>query len=140
MSFLVFSVFGLYGRPDMIIYKLITSFKKKRVFFLNNYGNHKRDFTHIDDVVKIINKLLVKKVDTNYDVFNICSSKPVSLKEIIHIFKKNKILPKVRYRGFQDGDIKDAYGSNKKIKRIIKVDFQNFEKSINEIISFEKNN
>ena len=38
----------------------------------------------------------------------------------------------------QKGDIKDAYGSNSKINNIIKIRFKNFEKSINEIINFEK--
>ena len=133
-----FSVYGLYGRPDMIIYKLISSFKQKKTFYLNNFGEHKRDFTHIDDVMKIINRLVNKKLKNNYDIFNICSSKPVSLKKIIQIFKKNKILPKLKLRGFQQGDIKDAYGSNSKINNIIKIRFKNFEKSINEIINFEK--
>lgn len=135
-----FSVYGLYGRPDMIIYKLISSFKNKKNFYLNNFGEHKRDFTHVDDVMKIINRLLNKNLKNNYDIFNICSSKPISLKRIIQIFKKNKILPKIKLRGFQQGDIKDAFGSNRKISNIIKIKFKNFEKSINEIINFEKKN
>ena len=135
-----FSVYGLYGRPDMIIYKLISSFKKKKTFYLNNFGEHKRDFTHVDDVMKIINRLINKNLKNNYNIFNICSSKPVSLKVIIQIFKKNKILPKLKLRGFQQGDIKDAYGCNNKINNIIKIRFKNFEKSINEIINFEKKN
>ena len=135
-----FSVYGLYGRPDMIIYKLISSFKNKKTFYLNNFGEHKRDFTHVDDVIKIINKLLNKNLKNDYDIFNICSSKPVSLKLIIQIFKKNEILPKLKLRGFQQGDIKDAYGSNSKINNIIKINYKNFEKSINEIINFEKTN
>ncbi|MDA9966879.1 NAD-dependent epimerase/dehydratase family protein, partial [Candidatus Pelagibacter sp.] len=94
-----FSVYGLYGRPDMIIYKLISSFKKKETFYVNNFGEHKRDFTHVDDVIKIMDKLLIKNLKNNYDIFNICSSKPVSLKKIIQIFQKNKILPKLKFRG-----------------------------------------
>ena len=113
---------------------------KNKTFYLNNFGEHKRDFTHVDDVIKIINKLLNKNLKNDYDIFNICSSKPVSLKLIIQIFKKNKILPKLKLRGFQQGDIKDAYGSNNKINNIIKINYKNFEKSINEIINFEKTN
>ena len=52
-----FSVYGLYGRPDMIIYKLIFCHKNNKTFYVNNFGDHKRDFTHIDDVLKIMNKL-----------------------------------------------------------------------------------
>ena len=90
--------------------------------------------------MKIINRLINKNLKNNYNIFNICSSKPVSLKVIIQIFKKNKILPKLKLRGFQQGDIKDAYGCNNKINNIIKIRFKNFEKSINEIINFEKKN
>lgn len=135
-----FSVYGLYGRPDMIIYKLISCYKNKKIFSVNNYGEHKRDFTHIDDVLKIVNKLLNIKLNTNYNVYNICSSNPISLKKIIKIFKNNKILPNLKYRGFQQGDIKDAFGDNKKIKKLINFKFKNFEKSIREIIEFEKKN
>lgn len=135
-----FSVFGLYGRPDMIIYKLISCFKNKKIFSVNNYGDHKRDFTHIDDVLKIFNRLLNIKLNKNYDVYNICSSTPISLKKVIKIFKNNKILPNLNYREFQQGDIKNAFGDNKKIKKLINFKFKNFEKSIQEIIKFEKKN
>ena len=47
-----FSVFGEWGRPDMIFFKIIKFFKKKNTFFLNNHGNHYRDFTYIQDVIK----------------------------------------------------------------------------------------
>ena len=42
----------------MIIYKLIFCHKNNKTFYVNNFGDHKRDFTHIDDVLKIMNKLL----------------------------------------------------------------------------------
>ena len=135
-----FSVYGLFGRPDMIIYKLIFCHKNNKTFYVNNFGDHKRDFTHIDDVLKIMNKLLNINLKNKYDIFNICSSKPVSLKKILNIFKNNNILPKLKYRQFQQGDIKNAFGDNKKIKKIIKINFKNFEESLKKIIKYEKNN
>ena len=39
---------------------MINSIYKKTNFYLNNKGNHYRDFTYINDVVKIIDKLLRK--------------------------------------------------------------------------------
>ena len=42
-----FSVFGEWGRPDMIFFKILQSIKKI-ILFLNNYGNHYRDFTYIE--------------------------------------------------------------------------------------------
>ena len=49
-----FTVFGEWGRPDMVILKMINSIYKKTNFYLNNKGNHYRDFTYINDAVKII--------------------------------------------------------------------------------------
>ena len=64
----------------MIIYKLIFCHKNNKTFVSIISGDHKRDFTHIDDVLKIMNKLLNINLKNKYDIFNICSSKPVSLK------------------------------------------------------------
>ena len=51
-----FTVYGEWGRPDMMIIKYIDSSFKKKNFYLNNYGNHTRDFTYIGDVVQIMKK------------------------------------------------------------------------------------
>ena len=56
-----FTVFGEWGRPDMLVYKYLQSiFNKRKKFYLNNYGNHTRDFTYIKDVCEIMYKLLKK--------------------------------------------------------------------------------
>ena len=55
-----FTAYGPWGRPDMALYKftkLISENKKIKVF---NRGNHSRDFTYIDDVVKGILKCIYK--------------------------------------------------------------------------------
>ena len=41
--------------------KYIDCFYKKKLFYLNNYGNHSRDFTYIGDVVNILYLLLKNK-------------------------------------------------------------------------------
>ena len=43
-----FTVFGEWGRPDMFMMKLFKAHVEKKVFYLNNYGNHTRDFTYIN--------------------------------------------------------------------------------------------
>ena len=40
-----FTVYGEWGRPDMFFLKLFKSLKTKEVMFVNNFGNHDRDFT-----------------------------------------------------------------------------------------------
>ena len=49
-------------------------FDKKSKFYLNNYGNHTRDFTYINDVTEILYKLLVLKFLGSNTVVNICSN------------------------------------------------------------------
>ena len=40
--------------------KLFKAHVEKKVFYLNNYGNHTRDFTYINDVVNVLLKLMKK--------------------------------------------------------------------------------
>ena len=105
----------------MVMLKLINSFYKKKKFYLNNFGNHSRDFTYIDDVVNIIIKLSISnKIKNKYEIFNICSSKPINLSYLIEVFKKAVGNFKIYKREFQRGDIIKTYGSNIKLKKIIK--------------------
>ncbi len=120
-----FTVYGEWGRPDMMMLKFISSFYKKKEFKLFNFGNHERDFTYIGDVVKILEILLFKhrKLKRN-DIFNICSNKPINLKKIINFMKKNGINPKIKKVSLQKADILKTHGNNKKILSVTK--FKNF--------------
>ena len=61
-----FTVFGEYGRPDMLVYKYLEAiFNNKKIFYLNNFGNHTRDFAYIKDVCKIMFKFLSTKINKN---------------------------------------------------------------------------
>ena len=109
-----FTVFGEWGRPDMFIIKYLDAAFNKKKFYLNNYGNHLRDFTYIDDVVGTILKLRQKKM-SGFEVFNICSNQPISLKKILKLL--NKMIPKAKIikRSMQKADIYKTHGDNKKI-------------------------
>ena len=143
-----FTVFGEWGRPDMMMIKYISAFFFKKTFILNNFGNHVRDFTYIGDVVKILFLLLKKnKKIQNFDVLNICSSKPIPLKKIIKIMEMNKIKPKVKKTSLQMADIIKTHGDNRKILKITKFKkFSSIEDSIKKTIMwykdyfFKKNN
>jgi len=58
-----FTVYGEWGRPDMFLFKIFYSILTKKIFQLNNSGNHSRDFTYINDVNIILEKLLKKKLE-----------------------------------------------------------------------------
>ena len=110
-----FTVYGEWGRPDMFFLKLFKSLKTKEAMFVNNFGNHDRDFTYINDVVMILEKLFTKKIH-KHEVYNICSNNPISIDDIIQDFKKNWNF-KVKYRPMVKADVLKTHGSNKKITK-----------------------
>ncbi len=136
-----FSIYGEFGRPDMLIYKLLNCYEKNKIFFLNNNGNHSRDFTYINDVILIIDKLLKKPLINKNEIFNISNTKMIKLKTLIDLMAQNGIKPVIKKRGFQKGDIKDACGSNIKIKKMIqKKDFTTFKDGLEKTLIWYKNN
>jgi len=129
-----FTVFGEWGRPDMLIYKYLASiYDNKKKFYLNNYGNHTRDFTYIKDVVEILFKLFTKKLNKKNIVVNICSNKPIKITKVIKIINKNfKYKPKIFKRSFQKADVKKTHGNNTLIKKIsMKNNFSSITKALN---------
>ena len=61
----------------------------KKVFELNNYGNHSRDFTYINDATKAVYALIQKK-QKGHNVYKICSNNPIKITKIINYHLKSK--------------------------------------------------
>ena len=101
-----FTVYGPWGRPDMatfIFTKKILENKKINIF---NYGNMKRDFTYIDDIVKGINGAVNLKGDYKHKIYNLGNNKPEDLKRFISIIEKNlKVKAKRNLLPIQPGDV-----------------------------------
>tara|TARA_B100000963_G_scaffold360362_1_gene390930 strand:- start:4275 stop:5228 length:954 start_codon:yes stop_codon:yes gene_type:complete len=115
-----FTVYGPFGRPDMFIYKLFDSLIKGKKINVYNYGQHFRDFTYIDDAIKSL-IMISKKKKKGFEVFNICSGRPIFLKKIIKICEKlTKRKTKIKYLTLQKGDIKKTHGSPTKIFKYTK--------------------
>ena len=135
-----FTVYGEWGRPDMMMMKFIDCYFKKKTFQLYNYGKHFRDFTYINDVTKIMFELLKKskKLKSN-DIINVCSNRPISLKNIIDIMKENNIKPKINKISLQQADIIKTHGNNKKLINLIgKLKFNSVDQSILKTILWYK--
>ena len=115
-----FTIYGEWGRPDMMILKYIKASIEKKIFYLNNYGNHTRDFTYIGDVVRIMQKLMYLKNKKNHEIFNICSNRPIKLFKVVNFLNKLTSAPKIKKVGFQKADVLKMHGSNKKIKKFLK--------------------
>ena len=117
-----FTIYGEWGRPDMFLMKYLTSsFDRNKKFYLNNFGNHTRDFTYILDACEIIEKLIFsKKKQMKHQIFNICSNNPIKLLDIINDLNRlTTKKPKIYRRKLQEADVIKTHGSNKKILSII---------------------
>ena len=136
----LFTVFGEWGRPDMFMIKYLNSVYNSKKFYLNNYGDHVRDFTYIDDVTNILIKLRTKQI-LGSEVYNICSNNPVGLNNTINYFQKISPKIKILKRGFQKSDIYKSHGDNKKILKLIKnYKFKNFFEAIKDTHNWFKLN
>ena len=137
-----FTLFGEWGRPDMFMIKYLkSSFFNKEKFYLNNYGNHTRDFTYIKDACELIKKLIYKKKDIgNNLIFNISSNRPINLstvmKKINTLTLKKPIMIK---RSLQKADVIKTHGDNKKILNIVgKMKFTNLDLGLKNTVEWFK--
>ena len=145
-----FTVYGPYGRPDMSYYKFAKNIINKKKIEIYNYGKHSRDFTYIDDVKIIFNKIfklinqkkfsILFEKNNNFNIFNISSGKNIKLNYMIkEMEKKFNIKSKKKYLNIQKGDVKDTLSSNKKIKKILKIKkFTPFKKGISQFVTWFK--
>ena len=107
-----FTVYGPYGRPDMALFKFTKKILEKKKIELYNKGNHYRDFTYIDDVVKgiflIINK--PKKNKIPFNLFNIGNGSSRKLNDYLGLIEKNlNIKAKIKKIPLQKADIKKTH-------------------------------
>ena len=115
-----FTVYGEWGRPDMFLIKYLNAtYDKSKVFYLNNYGNHFRDFTYIGDVCKILKKLIYSKIKQKHLIINICSNRPIKLTNIIKIIDNLTLKkPKIKKIPMHKADIYKTHGDNSLVKKI----------------------
>jgi UDP-glucuronate 4-epimerase len=117
----LFTIYGEWGRPDMLIIKFLKLAKQKKFFELNYNGNLYRDFTYIKSAVKLIKNLSILNPKKNYDLFNICSSKPIKIIKIIDRLKKLTNYHNIKNISMNKYEVYKTYGSNKKILKKVKI-------------------
>lgn len=95
-----FTVYGPAGRPDMAYFSFTNKLIKGEKIKIFNYGNCKRDFTYIDDIVTGIIKVMqtapkTKKNVVPYKIYNIGNNCPVNLLDFVTILQEELIKAKV---------------------------------------------
>ncbi len=135
-----FTVYGEWGRPDMFLMKFISANRKKKIFYLNNKGNHFRDFTYINDVTNILYKLFKVKNSKKFEVYNICGSKPIKISKLV--LKLNKLIGKTKIKIIKknNADVDKTHGSNiKLLKKIGKIKFTSIDNGIKNLTEWFDN-
>jgi UDP-glucuronate 4-epimerase len=125
-----FTVYGLWARPDMALFKFTKAILAGEPIQVFNYGKHRRDFTYVDDIVEAVIRTLYKPAPSNPDssgdrrdpdislapwrVYNIGNCNPVELMDYIAALEKAlgraveiEMLP------LQEGDVPDTYADVK---------------------------
>ena len=100
-----FTVYGPAGRPDMAYFSFTNKLIKSEKIKIFNYGNCKRDFTYIDDIVdgiiKVIDKAPSKQNGEDglpippYKIYNIGNNHPENLLDFVNILQEELINAKV---------------------------------------------
>ena len=96
-----FTVYGPAGRPDMAYFGFTDKLRAGKTIEIFNYGNCKRDFTYVDDIVEGVRRVMQaapeKKTGEDglpvppYAVYNIGNSHPENLLEFVDILQQELI-------------------------------------------------
>ncbi len=121
-----FTVYGPYGRPDMALFIFTRNIIEGKPIDVFNYGNHKRDFTYIDDIVEGVIRTMDHTAEANpdwdaakpdpgtsnvpYRLYNIGNQQPIELMRYIEVLEEclgkkaeKNLLP------LQPGDLPDTF-------------------------------
>ncbi|HEL1996347.1 TPA: GDP-mannose 4,6-dehydratase [Streptococcus suis] len=133
-----FTVYGPAGRPDMAYFGFTNKLIKGEAIEIFNYGNCKRDFTYVDDIVEGVKRVMFgapqKRSGSDglpippYAIYNIGNSNPENLLDFVHILSEELVLAGVLPADFdieahkklvpmQAGDVPVTYADTSDLER-----------------------
>ena len=133
-----FTVYGPAGRPDMAYFGFTNKLIKGEKIQIFNYGNCKRDFTYIDDIVEGIVRVMKKAPERKkgedglpiapYAIYNIGNNQPENLLEFVNILQEELIRAGVLPKDYdfeahkelvpmQPGDVPITYADTTPLER-----------------------
>lgn len=96
-----FTVYGPAGRPDMAYFGFTDKLRAGKTIEIFNYGNCKRDFTYIDDIVEVVVRVMKKAPEKKtgedglpvppYALYNIGNSNPENLLDFVTILQEELV-------------------------------------------------
>ena len=122
-----FTVYGPFGRPDMAVFRFTRDILEGRPIDLYNHGNHRRDFTYIDDAVHAVVALLDRPPQPGagltgempdpsisaapYRLYNISAGQPEDLTRLVEILETSLGRKAIRnLLPMQPGDVHETWG------------------------------
>jgi len=129
-----FTVYGPWGRPDMALFKFAQAIIEGSPIKLFNHGNHRRDFTYVDDIVEGIIRVLDHPAtpeenwngaspdpatsNAPYRIYNIGNSHPVELIDYISALELalGKVAKK-EYLPLQPGDVPNTHADIRELQQ-----------------------
>ncbi|HAT4162540.1 TPA: NAD-dependent epimerase/dehydratase family protein [Clostridium perfringens] len=133
-----FTVYGPAGRPDMAYFGFTNKLLKGETIEIFNYGNCKRDFTYIDDIVEGVKRVMQAPPEKKngedglpippYAVYNIGNSNPENLLDFVTILQEELIRAKVLSSDYdfeahkklvpmQPGDVPVTYADTRPLEK-----------------------
>ena len=133
-----FTVYGPAGRPDMAYFGFTNKLVKGETIKIFNYGNCKRDFTYVDDIVEGVIRVMKKAPDKKngedglpippYAVYNIGNQNPENLLDFVQILSEELVRAKVLPEDYdfeahkklvpmQPGDVPVTYADTSALER-----------------------
>ncbi len=133
-----FTVYGPAGRPDMAYFGFTDKLVKGETIQIFNYGNCKRDFTYVDDIVegvmRVMDKAPEKKTGEDglplppYAVYNIGNNNPENLLDFVNILQEELVRAGVLPKDYdfeshkelvpmQPGDVPITYADTSALER-----------------------
>ena len=133
-----FTVYGPAGRPDMAYFGFTDKLVKGEKIKIFNYGNCKRDFTYVDDIVEGVVRVMKKAPDRRnggdglpvppYAVYNIGNQNPENLLDFVQILSEELVRAKVLPEDYdfeahkelvpmQPGDVPVTYADTSALER-----------------------
>ncbi len=133
-----FTVYGPAGRPDMAYFSFADKLLKGQTIQIYNYGNCKRDFTYVDDVVEGVKRVMAgapqRKTGEDglpippYAVYNIGNQNPENLLDFVDILQQELIRARVLPKNYdfeshrelmpmQPGDVQVTYADTSALER-----------------------